>query len=685
MNEVNRDELLEALNYVPSSHYEYQDWLSVGMALKVGGAEWTDWDRWSQRDPIPGRYRSGACEEKWATFDTDEVTPKTIFKWAMDGGWSRRYKSSGLARELSWDDVITNPVGFDTAGEIPVTEPKHWNPFDQVRTYIKALFHADEYVAYNTFLRHDEERNRWTPADSGTYTRTAGQILADLDKYEPAGDLSDVLGTINEKGGAYIRFNPVDGHGVNDKNVTRFTYTLIESDSMPVEQQLYMMHALKLPIKIIVHSGGKSIHAIVKVDAENKYEYRERVDYLHQVCNAAGLQADPADKNESRLSRLPGVMRGGKKQYIVDRETGMASWAEWYEWQESLRDKLPKVQSLTDIFSDPPPLAPVLIDGVLRRGHKMIISGPSKAGKSFALLELAMAIAEGRTWFGSQCTQGKVLYVNMEIDGASFAKRFSTIYEKGNSPAGERHTGNIDIWNMRGYSMPLTQLLDPLFRRARGKDYSAIIIDPLYKVLDGDENSNSDVSKMVSQFDRITEETGAAVIYAHHFAKGNGGDRSAIDRGAGAGTFARDPDAILTMVQLDTPEQSDSTRSAWRMEYVLREFPNKEPVSVWWEYPVHILDDSLDEALIETSATQAEKSRRKINEVKRMEQIVNTHKAAAAVTKDGKFTISAFMKEYAQYEDITRMTAVKRLQQAGYIDEKPEASGLPAYWRKDTC
>lgn len=676
-DEVNLDELLEALDYVPAEHYEYQDWLEVGMALKVGGADWTDWDRWSQKDPVANRYRQGACEAKWDSFDTDEVTPKTIFKWARDGGWKAQYRSTGPVRALNWEDEITSPVRLDTAGEVKIAEPEKWSPFEQVRTYIKALFNADEHVAYNLGLRYDEPRDKWTPADSGVYTRTAGEILDSLDRYEASGDLSSAIGSFSEHG-AYIRFNPVDGKGVKDDNVTRFTYTLIESDSMPVEQQLYMMHALKLPVRLIVHSGGKSIHAIVKVDAANKYEYLERVEYLHKVCNDAGLLADKADKNPSRLSRLPGVMRDGKKQYIIESDTGMPSWADWQEWQESLKDKLPKVQSLVDIFANKPPLAPVLIDGVLRKSHKMIISGPSKAGKSVALLELAMAIAEGREWFGSKCTQGKVLYVNMEIDGASFANRFINLYTM-HGPAADWHINNIDIWNMRGYSMPLSKLLDPLFRRAKGRNYSAIIIDPLYKVLDGDENSNSDVSKMVAQFDRITEETGAAVIYAHHFAKGNGGDRAAIDRGAGAGTFARDPDAILTMVPLNVPEQADPNRTAWRMEYVLREFPNKEPVNVWFKFPIHEIPegDELEDVEVVTS-----KSKDKSNDKKHTEFIHQI--AAEAAGDDNYFTLNKFIRAWSKHRDaITEYSAKKMLINAGYVDEKT-GPGRAAIWRHET-
>ncbi len=76
-------------------------------------------------------------------------------------------------------------------------------------------------------------------------------------------------------------------------------------------------------------------------------------------------------------------------------------------------------ESLESVWDDLPALAPPLIENVLRQGHKMLIAGPSKAGKSFALIELCIAIAEGRKWFGWNCSQGRVLYVNLELDRAS--------------------------------------------------------------------------------------------------------------------------------------------------------------------------------------------------------------------------------------------------------------------------
>ena len=59
-------DLLEILDNIYPGELDYQEWVSVGMALKQEGYTAEDWDRWSQRDPA--RYHSGECFRKWNSF-----------------------------------------------------------------------------------------------------------------------------------------------------------------------------------------------------------------------------------------------------------------------------------------------------------------------------------------------------------------------------------------------------------------------------------------------------------------------------------------------------------------------------------------------------------------------------------------------------------------------------------------
>lgn len=134
------------------------------------------------------------------------------------------------------------------------------------------------------------------------------------------------------------------------------------------------MEQLELPIACLVYSGGKSLHAIVKIGAYNYNDYRDKVDYLYKVCEKNGLMIDKQNKNPSRLSRMPGVMRGGQKQYLLATNIGKQDFNEWKEWIESISDDLPDPENMAEVWENIPELSPPLIDGILRQGHKMLIA-----------------------------------------------------------------------------------------------------------------------------------------------------------------------------------------------------------------------------------------------------------------------------------------------------------------------
>ena len=128
------------------------------------------------------------------------------------------------------------------------------------------------------------------------------------------------------------------------------------------------------------------------------------------------------------------------------------------------------------------------------------------------------AIAEGKPWLGFQCKKGRVLYVNLEIDPASAINRFLKIYEALGLPI--KNADSIVVWNLRGHAVPLDQLVPKLIRRVRNQHFDAIVIDPIYKVITGDENNASEMGAFCNQFDKICTETGCSTIYCHHHSKG---------------------------------------------------------------------------------------------------------------------------------------------------------------------
>ena len=720
------EDLRELLDRIPAADCTYEEWVQVGMALKHEGYDVSDWDAWSAAD---SRYRPGECARKWETFrgSAEPVTAGTLVQIAKEHGWVPQYFDDDSP--LDYEGVIS----YEGESE-PVARPIHRDPVRELIDYLRARFEPEEYVGYVTSV-YESEDGRLSPT-RGNYDRTAGQLIDLLEKC--GGDIGSVLGDADPRAGAWVRVNPLDGKGVKDENVTAYKYVLVESDSLPIEQQNALLHELEIPIATLTHTGGKSLHAVVHIDAQSREEYRRRVAYLFDVCEKNGLRIDRSCKNPSRLTRLPGFQRGDNWQYLIETNTGKASFEAWKDYIEEITDDLPEAENAADFWDDIPPLRPALIEGVLRQGHKMLLAGPSKAGKSFGLIALGIAIAEGAEWMGFSCAQGKVWYVNLELDDISCKHRIRDVYKAlGIEP---KHKQNLDVWNLRGRAVPMDKLAPSMIRRARQKGYAAIIIDPIYKVITGDENSAEQMAHFCNQFDKVCSGAGCAVIYCHHHSKGAQGGKKSMDRASGSGVFARDPDALLDLIELPISEQLRKTeedkaacavcadwlkrfvpdyesevsqddeqsrprmmehcrdhlkansmklmqeeiaaavrrvqtRTAWRIDGTLREFPKFPPVNVWFDYPVHRIDRLGGLKDIDPEETwQSNFSKKKTPSQRSDDRKQGIATAFSAVADDGK----AQLRSLAEYLGVTEQTVRNRLKEHGGFWVEDGSCGLKA-------
>lgn len=268
-------DLIPLLDYIDPAVLTYQEWVNVGMALKHEGISVDEWDRWSARDPA--RYHPGDCEQKWQSFNGSAapVTGGTIVQMAKEAGWrpSRRDDDD----PLDWDGVIGGDYKVvDNAWleGVELSIPDKWEPAKQLIKYLETLFEAGETVGYVTETW--EKDGKYIPT-SGVYSRTAGELIEALSKC--GSDIGSVVGDYKPEAGAWIRFNPLDGKGIKNANVTEYRYALVESDVTDITHQNQILRDLELPIACLVYSGGKSIHAIVRIDAIDYTEYRKRVDF----------------------------------------------------------------------------------------------------------------------------------------------------------------------------------------------------------------------------------------------------------------------------------------------------------------------------------------------------------------------------------------------------------------------
>jgi hypothetical protein len=186
--------------------------------------------------------------------------------------------------------------------------------------------------------------------------------------------------------GLFFRINPMSRGGASDAEVTSLRYALAEFDcdengrTIPKETQYALILRSYLPIAALIDSGGKSLHAIVKVDAPDRAEYDRRVaSVLSRVpC------LDTQNKNPSRYSRLPGVAREEGLQQLLAVNIGALDWR---SFEEEVKGESPEERLLRPPW---PVLAPEAFHGILGRIARDI-EPHSEADPTGILLQLIMA------------------------------------------------------------------------------------------------------------------------------------------------------------------------------------------------------------------------------------------------------------------------------------------------------
>ena len=180
---------------------------------------------------------------------------------------------------------------------------------------------------------------------------------------------------------------------------------------------------------------------------------------------------------------------------------------------------LPAILTLAQFCAAAPQPPPIIIEGLLHQGCKMILGGTSKSNKSWCLLDLALAVASGTTWWGRRCHKMPVLYINFELHAWAAAQRINALCAARPECKGMGPT--FHIWNLRGHNTDLALLRPQLEVQLAKHQFGLIILDPAYKVLgDRDENANGEIANLMNELEALAQKTGAAVVVAHHFAKG---------------------------------------------------------------------------------------------------------------------------------------------------------------------
>ncbi|SHM42772.1 AAA domain-containing protein [Fibrobacter sp. UWR3] len=331
--------------------------------------------------------------------------------------------------------------------------------------------------------------------------------------------IKKIMKSLDSQEGALICVNATKGGADAGDESWRYRYAVIDNPKMSLAKQLAYYKALNLPCAALVNTGANSVQAWVKIGANDREEYDERIDFLFKTLDSQGFKVDASNRSPTMMARMPGVLRGGKQQYLIGTEQGAKNFKEWKEWVEYSLDGKPLIELASD-SEEPPKKDASIIENMLRAGEFFLFQAPPKSGKSLALMDMALSICYGEDWFGNSTSSNDVLFINFELTKSVFLNRLHLL---GNKRGLNASTPKFGFLNLRGTALSPLETAQLIAKRIEGAkklenhDYRVVVIDPISAVLHNPKSmrlTGSPHQILMQMVDTIIALTGCAVVTA---------------------------------------------------------------------------------------------------------------------------------------------------------------------------
>ncbi|RPI89179.1 MAG: hypothetical protein EHM40_21315 [Chloroflexi bacterium] len=334
---------------------------------------------------------------------------------------------------------------------------------------------------------------------------------------------------------------------------------------------------------------AKLLEFVDYIDGDSKWYFK-----LHSYANSPAFAEMEAERlvdeaNRRDMLRILEQINANVTDLAVMRSGVSLLYRSFQKFDEELAPNTrPQLRTITESLTDPLPLRPSVIHGVLRRSDIMTLSAPPKVSKSWNLLAMGLCMHAGIPWPGHETERTPILYCNFELHASDWDRRIKVLCEAlGIDKPDPEYFCSL---NCRGFDTTHRVILPQIAELTSNGRFGAVLVDPSYLLYDEEmeENSNADIARLLRYVTRVATPGEFAVVFSGHFPKGNAAARAAIERSSGASTWGRYPDCITSMTPIN--EEGDNE---YALEFSLRAHVAVDPRLIRWKYPLMVVDESV--------------------------------------------------------------------------------------------
>ena len=234
------------------------------------------------------------------------------------------------------------------------------------------------------------------------------------------------------------------------------------------------------------------------------------------------------------------------------------------------------IYTLKEIINDHSPMPePIIKNGILLDKTMLVIVGPPKSKKTFLAQNLALAIASGKSFANFEITKPKkVLYFLAE--GGYYPNRDRL--QKMGAYFSEKYMEDFML-SLFSY-LPINHNDDynTMYNLIKASGAEVVVIDPLIKFHDVDENSASQISDVFGRIRELIQELEISVKLVHHTGK-------VVSKGGrGSSALVGEYDSCITIkINKDSPNSINLSYDTRHTESPISNQIHFNPDTFWFE------------------------------------------------------------------------------------------------------
>lgn len=174
------------------------------------------------------------------------------------------------------------------------------------------------------------------------------------------------------------------------------------------------------------------------------------------------------------------------------------------------------IRWLEDYLQADFPRDPLIADDIFDAGEKMVVYGGSEVGKSYFVLQLALALASGVEFLGYEVMRPcRVVLLQAEMSDFRCQERASRLSQ--GFPVGPKQLAIMSTEAMKIDRPEGAEMLRHIVKELAPE---VVITDPLRAFFAGDENDSASVERFFANVAACQGDPQFSLIYPHHVRKG---------------------------------------------------------------------------------------------------------------------------------------------------------------------